>query len=89
MVADALGILIGGKGSRMGGIAKGLLKAPSGETIVARLSRIAGELALRPVLIGERPEYAGSPLERIRPPSLASMNRKGFPGTVTIPCWSG
>src|SRR5512136_148595 len=30
-----------------------------------------------------------SPLERITPPSLVSMNWNGLPGTVTIECWSG
>jgi hypothetical protein len=30
-----------------------------------------------------------SPLERIRPPSEPSRNSAGFPGTVTIACWSG
>src|SRR5512143_897813 len=30
-----------------------------------------------------------TPLERITPPSLVSMNWNGLPGTVTIECWSG
>jgi molybdopterin-guanine dinucleotide biosynthesis protein A len=35
--APQIGILVGGAGSRMGGAAKGLLTAPSGEPLVARL----------------------------------------------------
>ena len=41
MAPPLVGIFVGGKGRRMGGVAKGLLTAPGGgETLVARLARI-------------------------------------------------
>jgi len=47
------GIFVGGRATRMGGITKGLLPAPeTGEPLVLRLSRIARELGLEPVLVG-------------------------------------
>lgn len=41
----------------MGGIAKGLLPTPSGEPIVHRLVRLAQDLGLEPVLVGDHPAY--------------------------------
>ena len=44
MSAPLVGIFVGGKGRRMGGVAKGLLTAPGGaETLVARLARVVRE----------------------------------------------
>lgn len=52
------GIFVGGRARRMGGIAKGLLRAPDGdETLVVRLARLAGELGLEPVLVGDDARY--------------------------------
>ncbi|MET0385776.1 MAG: NTP transferase domain-containing protein [Polyangiales bacterium] len=48
-----LGITIGGRGRRMGGVQKALLRAPdSDETLVARLVRLAAEAELDVVLLG-------------------------------------
>jgi len=53
-----IGIFVGGRARRMGGIAKGLLPAPStGEPLAARLARIAHELGHEPVLVGDAPAY--------------------------------
>jgi len=52
------GIFVGGAGSRMKGAAKGLLRAPSGDTIVEHLARAMREAGLEPVLVGRRGEYA-------------------------------
>lgn len=53
------GILVGGKARRMGGRPKGLFAAPdSGEPLVVRLARLANELGLEVVLVGEAPAYA-------------------------------
>ena len=53
------GIFVGGKASRMGGLAKGLLPAPEGgEPLVVRLARLATELGLEPVLVGSDARYA-------------------------------
>ncbi|MBX3206566.1 MAG: NTP transferase domain-containing protein [Labilithrix sp.] len=51
------GIFVGGRASRMGGIAKGLLVAPDGEPIVARTRRILEEAGAVCVLVGAHPAY--------------------------------
>jgi molybdopterin-guanine dinucleotide biosynthesis protein A len=51
------GIFVGGKSSRMGGRAKGLLPAPDGRPLVLRLAAVVGPLA-EVLLVGEGPEYA-------------------------------
>ncbi|HVU05144.1 MAG TPA: molybdenum cofactor guanylyltransferase [Polyangiaceae bacterium] len=56
-----VGIFVGGSGTRMGGIAKGLLTAPDGgEPLVARLTRISGEAlpGSGVVLVGDPAAYA-------------------------------
>lgn len=54
-----LGIFVGGASTRMGGAAKGLLKAPeSDEALAPRLVRIARSLGLTPVLVGRAEAYA-------------------------------
>jgi molybdopterin-guanine dinucleotide biosynthesis protein A len=57
------GIFVGGAATRMGGMPKGLLRTPSGETIVARLRAIFDALAIPVVLVGANKEaYAGEGL---------------------------
>lgn len=49
-----LGIFVGGRGRRMGFVQKALLPAPDGSgSLLARTLRIARELGLPPVLVGE------------------------------------
>jgi molybdenum cofactor guanylyltransferase len=69
------GILVGGAGSRMGGAAKGLLPAPSGEPIVARMRQILADLEVSCVLVGRRAEYAGLGLEMLDddPPGIGPL----------------
>lgn len=57
------GIFVGGRSSRMGGGAKGLLVAPSGEPIVMRTKRMFDELGIECVLVGAHPAYAFVGLE--------------------------
>jgi molybdopterin-guanine dinucleotide biosynthesis protein A len=57
------GIFVGGMSRRMGGRPKGLLLAPSGETIVERWRRMFGELGLDVVLVGRRDAYAHLAIE--------------------------
>lgn len=65
MPAELAGIFVGGASKRMGGRPKGLLTAPdTGETLVARLIRIAEEAGMEPVLVGDAAPYAESPLAR-------------------------
>lgn len=59
------GIFVGGHGLRMGGVAKGLLRAPGGETIIERWGRILGALDIPSVLVGAHPAYATCGIERL------------------------
>jgi molybdopterin-guanine dinucleotide biosynthesis protein A len=59
------GIFVGGGSTRMGGQPKGLLRAPSGETLVERWKGVFAALAIPCVLVGERAKeaYASAGLE--------------------------
>ena len=71
MTKDArllVGIFVGGRGSRMGGVAKGLLKAPGSERTL--VERLLGELAraapgAEVVLIGDATSYAAMGLRGV------------------------
>ncbi len=53
------GIFVGGRGRRMGGVAKGLLRPPSGETsIVARWAALLDAANVAWVVVGGREQYA-------------------------------
>ncbi|HET8933088.1 MAG TPA: NTP transferase domain-containing protein [Polyangiales bacterium] len=60
-----MGICVGGRGRRMGGVQKALLRAPdTGETLIARLIRIGREAGHEVVLLGAADlgvESAGAP----------------------------
>jgi molybdopterin-guanine dinucleotide biosynthesis protein A len=59
MRAGALGgIFVGGAGSRMGGVAKGLMRTAEGTTIVERWRAILARLGMRVVLVGDAESYA-------------------------------
>jgi len=72
-----LGILVGGRGSRMGGVPKGLLRAPSGKSIVESL--VDEFHAVSPgspvVLLGEHEAYMGLSLTQLAdtPPGCGPM----------------
>jgi molybdenum cofactor guanylyltransferase len=51
------GVLVGGRSSRMGGSPKGLLRLPSGETILERTLHIAREAGCDAVLVGNLDAY--------------------------------
>lgn len=57
-----LGILVGGRATRMGGVAKGLLPTADGEPIVLRSARIFRRVNATPVLLGAAAAYAGTGL---------------------------
>jgi molybdopterin-guanine dinucleotide biosynthesis protein A len=63
--APLLGIFVGGASSRMGGAPKGLLRLPTGETIVERWRALARELGLAAVLVGNPGPYAGLGLDNV------------------------
>ena len=57
----AIGIFVGGSGSRLGGVVKGMLRTPAGdETLVERLLRECGRAAPEAwiYLVGEASQYA-------------------------------
>jgi molybdopterin-guanine dinucleotide biosynthesis protein A len=59
------GIFVGGASSRMHGRPKGLLVAPSGETIVGRWRRMFDERGIPSVLVGRHEAYAPLGIESI------------------------
>jgi molybdopterin-guanine dinucleotide biosynthesis protein A len=63
MTLGLAGIFVGGKGTRMGGIAKGLLRTGEGTTIVERWRALLEPLGLRVVLVGAAGDYSGLGLE--------------------------
>ena len=72
-MAVLAGVFVGGGSSRMGGGAKGLLPAPSGEkTLVERWENVLAGLGARAVLVGDRGAYAGRS-------SLARVNGSSWP----------
>jgi molybdopterin-guanine dinucleotide biosynthesis protein A len=92
---DIGGIFVGGRGRRMGGIAKGLLLAPSGETLVARWERLFAELGWTCVLVGQHDAYAAIAIERLTddPPGIgplggmtALLARAGQGRAIAVAC---
>ena len=59
------GIFVGGRSTRMGGRPKGLLRVPSGETLVERWSSIFAALSIPAVLVGQNPAYARLGMEQL------------------------
>src|SRR6188768_810664 len=73
-----VGIFVGGRGSRMGGVAKGLLKAPASEaTLVERLLGELGRAApdAEVVLVGDATPYAALGLRSVEdaPPGIGPL----------------
>jgi molybdopterin-guanine dinucleotide biosynthesis protein A len=73
-----VGIFVGGRGTRMGGIAKGLLKAPDSEaTLVERLVEQSRQAvpAAELVLVGEADAYAALGLHMLgdNPPGVGPL----------------
>jgi molybdenum cofactor guanylyltransferase len=67
MTPAIAGIFVGGAGTRMGGVAKGLMRTPDGATLVDRWAALLGPLGLEIVLVGAHahPAYAGLGLEMV------------------------
>ncbi|MGZ3455910.1 MAG: molybdenum cofactor guanylyltransferase [Polyangiales bacterium] len=68
------GIFVGGRGTRMGNVAKGLLTI-DGEPIVVRTARLAREVGLEVVLVGDASAYAslGIPSIPDDPPGIGPL----------------
>ncbi len=81
-----VGIFVGGRGSRMGGVAKGLLKAPDSEaTLVERLygevTRATPEAAV--VLVGDASAYAALGVAAVQDEPLGVGPLGGLLGLLT------
>ena len=59
------GIFVGGRGVRMGGVAKGLLRGPDGAPLVVRAQRILVAAGLTPVLVGTHEGYGHLAIEQL------------------------
>jgi len=94
MIALA-GIFVGGSGTRMGGCAKGLLRAPDGKALVERTSTILRDLGARAVLVGRAEAYERLRLEVVadEPPGIgplgglvALLRRAGSSPVLALAC---
>jgi molybdopterin-guanine dinucleotide biosynthesis protein A len=59
------GIFVGGRGERLGGIAKGMLRTRSGMTLIERWREIFDTLRVEHVLVGRHPAYEELAIETI------------------------
>jgi molybdopterin-guanine dinucleotide biosynthesis protein A len=92
---DLGGILVGGRGRRMGGVAKGMLTVASGETLIARWTRLFAELGTNCVLVGRHEAYIGTEMECLAddPPDIgplggliALLARAGEGRAIAVAC---
>jgi molybdopterin-guanine dinucleotide biosynthesis protein A len=69
------GVFVGGAGSRLGGVAKGLMRAPGGGTLVDRWCRLLADLGIDVVLVGDHEAYRdlGLPLVDDDPPGIGPL----------------
>lgn len=75
MTRALAGVFVGGAGLRMGGVAKGLLRAPEGGTLVERWVALLAPRGVDLVLVGSRPEYAELGIETVvdAPPGIGPL----------------
>jgi molybdopterin-guanine dinucleotide biosynthesis protein A len=75
MTATLAGVFVGGAAVRMGGLAKGLLRAPEGVPIVHRWRTILDALGVGMVLVGGGASYAQFGLEQLAdaPPGIGPL----------------
>ena len=69
------GLFVGGRGVRLGGVAKGNLDAPDGGTLVDRSLRLLEGLGIPVVLVGRHEEYAdqGRTILEDEPPGIGPL----------------
>jgi molybdopterin-guanine dinucleotide biosynthesis protein A len=74
-VTAVAGVFVGGRGVRMGGLPKGLLRGPGGSTLVERWHAMLAELGVPVVLVGEADAYArlGLPVLKDEPPGIGPL----------------
>jgi molybdopterin-guanine dinucleotide biosynthesis protein A len=69
------GIFVGGAGTRMGGVAKGMMRTADGRTIVERWRAVLEGLGLAIVLVGAREGYCRLGIEAVEdePPGIGPL----------------
>jgi molybdopterin-guanine dinucleotide biosynthesis protein A len=69
------GIFVGGAGTRMGGVAKGLMRTADGRTIIERWRGVLERLGLGIVLVGAGKDYSGLGIEVLGddPPGIGPL----------------
>jgi molybdopterin-guanine dinucleotide biosynthesis protein A len=72
---ELAGIFVGGQSTRMEGRPKGLLLAPTGETLVQRWLTLFAQLGIESVLVGQQGAYRGLGLEQLAddPPGIGPL----------------
>lgn len=72
---ELAGIFVGGRSRRMGGRPKGLLLAPTGETLVQRWQALFAALGIPVVLVGQNAAYANLGLDQLAddPPKIGPL----------------
>jgi molybdenum cofactor guanylyltransferase len=80
------GIFVGGAGTRMGGIAKGLMRTAEGTTLVERWRATLEPLGVEIVLVGDRSDYASVAMEVVadEPAGIGPLG-----GLVALLRWAG
>lgn len=75
MTPALAGILVGGAGTRLGRLAKGLMRTADGTTIVEHLSATLERLGLTVVLVGAGEAYEGLGMEVVadQPPGIGPL----------------
>jgi molybdopterin-guanine dinucleotide biosynthesis protein A len=89
------GIFVGGRSTRMEGRAKGLLRAPTGETLVQRWLTLFSTLGVDAVLVGRNDAYESVGVEQLAddPPGIgplgglvALLARAGDRDVIAVAC---
>ncbi|MDP9000298.1 MAG: molybdenum cofactor guanylyltransferase [Myxococcota bacterium] len=65
MTSELAGIFVGGRGTRMGHVAKGLMRTADGMSIVERWRMMLERLGIRVVLVGVADAYVGLGIEAL------------------------
>ena len=80
------GVFVGGRGTRMGGVPKGLMRTPEGTTIAQRLHQLLVASGAEVVLVGASEAYASMGLESL-PDETAEQVREYFQLTESLSAW--
>jgi molybdenum cofactor guanylyltransferase len=65
LLTPLAGVFVGGRGARMGGVPKGLLRGPDGAPLIERWRALLDTLGLEMVLVGSAEPYASTGLPAI------------------------